>query len=122
MGEVIARVGGGRMGSMKALVGLMPQYDRLPEDPVQQKRLLVAGFCKLLGSQLGRAPRNAASAGLSPRLAQTLARLLAGDSEKQIAARLQLSRHTVHVYVKSLYRHFNVNSRGELLAHFLSLT
>ena len=39
-----------------------------------------------------------------------------GDSEKQVAARLGLSRHTVHIYVKHLYKHFGVNSRGELLS------
>jgi DNA-binding CsgD family transcriptional regulator len=55
---------------------------------------------------------------LGPRLRQTLGRLLAGDSEKQIALRLDISRHTVHVYVKNLYRRFEVNSRGELMAKF----
>jgi DNA-binding CsgD family transcriptional regulator len=58
-------------------------------------------------------------AGLSRRASQTLEHLLAGDSEKQIAGKLMLSRHTVHVYVKSLYKTFNVNSRGELLARFV---
>ena len=57
--------------------------------------------------------------GLAPRLEQTLSHLLRGDSEKQIAAKLNLSRHTVHVYVKSLYRHYNVSSRGELLARWV---
>jgi DNA-binding CsgD family transcriptional regulator len=57
--------------------------------------------------------------GLSPRMHQTLQRLLAGDSEKQIALRLDRSRHTVHVYVKQLYKRFGVCSRGELLARFV---
>lgn len=57
---------------------------------------------------------------LPPRLKQTLTCLLAGDSEKQAARRLGLSPHTVHVYVKSLYRRFGVNSRGELLAGFVA--
>jgi DNA-binding CsgD family transcriptional regulator len=57
---------------------------------------------------------------LSPRVRQTLDRLLQGDSEKQVARRLKLSAHTVHVYVKTLYRKMNVNSRGELLAKFVS--
>lgn len=56
---------------------------------------------------------------LSPRMQQTLERLLVGDSEKQIANQLGLSRHIVHVYVKALYRGFNVSSRGELLARFI---
>jgi DNA-binding CsgD family transcriptional regulator len=50
---------------------------------------------------------------------QTLQRLLIGDSEKQIAAHLGVSRHTVHVYVKALYKGFGVSSRGELLALFI---
>jgi DNA-binding CsgD family transcriptional regulator len=57
---------------------------------------------------------------LSRRLRQTLDRLLAGDGEKQIAGHLGLSRHTVHVYIKALYRCFGVNSRGELLARFVA--
>jgi DNA-binding CsgD family transcriptional regulator len=57
---------------------------------------------------------------LSRRLRQTLDRLLAGDAEKQIARHLGLSRHTVHVYIKALYRCFGVNSRGELLARFVA--
>src|SRR5439155_5415537 len=53
---------------------------------------------------------------LSRRLLQTLALLLEGDAEKQVACKLGLSPNTVHVYVKALYRRFAVNSRGELLA------
>lgn len=52
---------------------------------------------------------------LSPRLQQTLERLLAGDSEKQVARQLHLSPHTIHDYVKALYRHFGVSSRAELI-------
>jgi len=56
---------------------------------------------------------------LPPRERQTLACLLEGDSEKEVAARLDLSHATVHQYVTSLYRRFRVRSRAELLAHFL---
>jgi|GEM_PF-2814633 len=56
---------------------------------------------------------------LSPREKQTLRRLLCGDSEKQIAHHLKVSPHTVHTYVKSLYRRFEVSSKGELMAHFV---
>lgn len=55
-------------------------------------------------------------AGLTPRARQVLDALLEGDAEKQIAARLGVSRHTVHDFVKALYRRFGVTSRGELLA------
>jgi DNA-binding CsgD family transcriptional regulator len=81
---------------------------------------MVAEFCRLLGSSYSAPPPDLA-AGLSPRHEQTLRRLLAGDSEKQIARHLGVSHHTVHVYVKALYRHFDVSSRGELLARFVRL-
>jgi DNA-binding CsgD family transcriptional regulator len=57
---------------------------------------------------------------LSPRERQTLACLLGGDGEKQVARAMGLSRHTVHAYVKSVYRHFQVDSRPALLAQFVS--
>ncbi|HEV8607501.1 MAG TPA: LuxR C-terminal-related transcriptional regulator [Tepidisphaeraceae bacterium] len=53
---------------------------------------------------------------LPPRLSQTLAALLEGCSEKQIAIKLELSRHTIHNYVKALHQRLGVSSRGELLA------
>ena len=56
---------------------------------------------------------------LSPRQRQTLQHLLDGSGEKQIAARLGVSPHTVHHYVKVLYRHFDVSSRSELLARWV---
>jgi DNA-binding CsgD family transcriptional regulator len=58
-------------------------------------------------------------ASLSPRVRQTLDRLLRGDSEKQAARQLEVSPHTLHIYVKTLYRKLKVNSRGELLAMFV---
>ena len=54
--------------------------------------------------------------GLPSHLRHTLACLLEGDSEKQASVRLRLSRHTIHDYIKALYRHFGVNSRAELMA------
>jgi DNA-binding NarL/FixJ family response regulator len=56
---------------------------------------------------------------LSPRLRQTLAYLLEGDSEKQVADRLGLSHATTHQYVTELYRHFAVWSRAQLMASVL---
>lgn len=58
--------------------------------------------------------------GLAPRLRDTLCGLARGKSEKQLAADLGISPHTVHDYVKSLHRHFGVQSRSELLALCLS--
>ena len=64
-------------------------------------------------------PRPPAPADLSPRLRDTLAALSEGLSEKQVAARLGISAHTVHEYTKALYRQFGVSSRAELLARHL---
>jgi DNA-binding CsgD family transcriptional regulator len=103
---------------------------------VQHKREMVADLCRLLGHRVAsvipgtgdlptRPSKSAlkstpALPALSPRAQQTLDLLLAGDSEKQIAGKLKLSRHTVHIYVKALYRGFGVSSRGELLSRFIN--
>ncbi|HYO08459.1 MAG TPA: LuxR C-terminal-related transcriptional regulator [Tepidisphaeraceae bacterium] len=84
---------------------------------VQRNRQLVADFCRLVGTRFGQGA--AIGADLPPRVRQTLSSLLAGASEKEIAQALQLSRHTVHVYVKQIYRHYNVCRRGELLARWV---
>jgi DNA-binding CsgD family transcriptional regulator len=77
-------------------------------------------FHEELGPLVGAAAAGAlALEGLTPRLRQTLACLLEGDSEKQVALRLGLSMPTVHQYVTALYRTFGVNSRAELLARFV---
>lgn len=56
---------------------------------------------------------------LTDRQRQVLARLIRGDSEKQIAFDLELGRATVHDHVLALHRHFGVSSRGELLSRFI---
>ena len=52
---------------------------------------------------------------LSPRMAQTLAHLLNGLSEKEVALAMDVSQHTVHGYTKALYKQLGVQSRAELL-------
>jgi DNA-binding CsgD family transcriptional regulator len=87
-----------------------------------RERRLVHLFMDELSRHLGKSLALAYEdlfTALGPRLRQTLACLLEGDSEKQAAARLGLSRHTVHEYVTALYRRFDVQSRGELMALFL---
>ncbi len=56
---------------------------------------------------------------LAPRERQTLEWLLHGLSDKQIAARLGISRFTVNQYTKSIYRRFGVQSRTALIARLL---
>jgi DNA-binding CsgD family transcriptional regulator len=58
-------------------------------------------------------------ADLPPRVRQVLRCLLEGDSDKQMMARLGLSRHTVNGYAKSVFTHFRVRSRAELLARWV---
>ncbi len=65
------------------------------------------------------ARRDDATTTLTPRERATLACLLAGASEKEAAARLGLSIHTVHQYVKCLYKAYGVRSRAELMARCL---
>ena len=58
-------------------------------------------------------------ADLAERPRQVLECLLEGDSDKQIAARLGISRFTVNQYTKTVYRHFQVQGRAELLARWV---
>lgn len=57
---------------------------------------------------------------LPPQLGRVLDGLARGLSEKEVAAELGLSPHTVHGYVKELHRRFGARSRGELLAKVLA--
>jgi DNA-binding CsgD family transcriptional regulator len=107
-----------------ALPELTPQPNVEPSpkvsDTVQRQRKLVAMFCKMLGDQVSEGkPAEIDGPPMAPRQRQTLELLLNGNAEKEIAARLAISRHTVHVYVKSLYKRFGVSSRAELLARWV---
>ena len=88
----------------------------------EREQRLLSFFHGELGPLIGRSlisPTEPRPKGLSRRLGQTLACLLEGDTEKQVAARLGLSHATVHQYVTALYRHFGVSSRARLLAHII---
>lgn len=82
-------------------------------------RLFMAEVDHHLGKTLAWESPDPPFAFLPPRLRQTLECLLAGDGEKQVARRLGISRHTVHDYVKELYRRLGVSTRAELLARCL---
>jgi DNA-binding NarL/FixJ family response regulator len=91
---------------------------------VREQRLLhffLGELSRLVGRSLVSATEPSPDQ-LSPRLRQTLACLLEGDSEKQVATRLGLSYATTHQYVTTLYRRFNVRSRAQLLAHVMKRT
>jgi DNA-binding CsgD family transcriptional regulator len=109
-----------RLGDVSALVRASATLAMpVNGDSVDRRRRLVAMFCSMLGEQVLEGKRFTGGPPLSRRERQTLELLLTGNAEKQIAARLSISRHTVHVYVKSLYKRFGVNSRPELLAKWV---
>ena len=58
--------------------------------------------------------------GLTDGQRQVLRLLVQGASEKDAAASLHLSYHTIHSHVKLIYRQLGVRSRGELVAMCLS--
>ncbi|MGC4004753.1 MAG: helix-turn-helix transcriptional regulator [Pirellulales bacterium] len=66
------------------------------------------------------APANSQFIELSPRERQVLMLLLGGDSRKLVASKLKLSEYTVGDYLKEIYRKFSVNSRSQLLSHFIA--
>ena len=59
---------------------------------------------------------------LSKRQQDVLAHLLRGLSEKEIARKLHRSVETIHNHVRAIYRQYDVNSRGELMARFIDQT
>jgi PAS domain S-box-containing protein len=71
------------------------------------------------GTQEARTDVSAEIRDLPPRLRQILDGLCAGLAEKEIAAQLNLSPHTVHDYVRTLYRRFGVQNRAGLVARTL---
>src|SRR4051812_41865564 len=121
---------GSKLGDVSALVKVVANLPIDGRDQADRRRRLVAELCKLVGDQTsdgrpggnGAAPSHSVIAnltGLSPRMRQTLGFLIKGDSERQISLKLGISQHTVHVYVRQLYKRFDVSSRGELLARFI---
>jgi DNA-binding CsgD family transcriptional regulator len=98
-------------------LGIHRAADRDPFTPSDHRlvRLLHVELGRLWKRDILRQARDPESK-LPPRLKQTLDALVAGHSEKEIAAKLALSRHTIHNYVKALHHRFGVSSRGELLA------
>jgi DNA-binding CsgD family transcriptional regulator len=56
---------------------------------------------------------------LSKRQRLTLNLLILGRTRKQMASTMDISVHTAQGYIKDVYRHFHVNSQGELMSRFL---
>src|SRR5690348_15156054 len=95
----------GQQGDIHAMLRLMQPLDSAStHDPPTRKRRLLADLCRLIGNEINGNPSDNEAArrgppldmpGLSHRLEQTLRSLLDGNSEKQVAAKLGLSQHTV---------------------------
>jgi DNA-binding CsgD family transcriptional regulator len=115
-----------RIGDVQAMLRLLKPLSGATAagggDSVEKRRRLLADVCRMLGEHATGRPniRRIDGESLSPRMEQTLQSLLRGDSEKQVAARLGLSQHTIHVYVKALYKKYGVSSRSELLAKWVA--
>jgi DNA-binding CsgD family transcriptional regulator len=134
-----------RLGDVAAMLRVMrPLITGIAPDDVDGRRRMLADLCKFIGVKLGTVPPESLgfpvapvatamlisttitqpeptpeqllAKDLAPRLQQTLGHLLEGDSEKQVARKLGISPHTVHVYIKTLYRKFNVTTRAELMS------
>jgi DNA-binding NarL/FixJ family response regulator len=111
------------LNHLAALVRTAVAANPVTIDGEAHMRRMVADLCRILGDRVVNSEKPSTHPTplpeMPPRMRQTLDALLAGDSEKQIANKLQISQHTVHVYVKGLYRRFDVCSRGELLSRFI---
>ena len=80
--------------------------------------ILAQGLVPLIGARLALADQKS-MAGLTSRQRQALELLLEGLSEKQVAAEMGVKLSTAHTYVVQLHKHFDVQSRGELMSYFV---
>jgi DNA-binding CsgD family transcriptional regulator len=110
--------GSSKLGNVAAMVKVVATLPIDGADQASRRRQLVAELCKMVGAHASGGVVSDL-VGLSPRMRETLQCLIEGDSERQTALKLKISQHTVHVYVKQLYKRFDVSSRGELLARFV---
>lgn len=55
----------------------------------------------------------------APRLRETLSLLLAGLDKHEIARAMGLSDHTVHDYIRAVYKHYGVKTRAKLMAMWI---
>jgi DNA-binding CsgD family transcriptional regulator len=91
---------------------------RFNEAEQQRLKLLMDTVRPLIGGPLAGF-REVGPSELPPRVREVLACALEGDSDKQVAQRLNISPNTVHQYMRQIYRRFNVAGRSELLARWV---
>jgi DNA-binding CsgD family transcriptional regulator len=115
----MASLKGARTGDVGAFLRATKTVIPIDSQPHFQRTML-AQWCRWIGKQLGQNMASKLPVKLSPRLKETLELLLAGNSEKEVAAKMGISTHTVHVHVKTLHKRLGVSSRGELLSRFVN--
>ncbi|MCI0630432.1 MAG: helix-turn-helix transcriptional regulator [Phycisphaerales bacterium] len=99
-------------------------YRRAEDRPFSERdetliSLMLRSVAPIVDREIFRRDDSYSAPALSPREREVLLMLLAGDSEKEIAAGIHRSIHTVHTFVQKLYGLFKVSSRGELMAQFI---
>lgn len=121
------RIGEGLMSAVRVSgTGIWDHWcicnDRADHPPGARERRLVSllhdEITRLIGREL-TTWRDRSVEGLSARRRDVLRLLLDGRSEKAIASAMHRSTTSVHEHMAYLYRHFGVNGRAELAAHFL---
>jgi len=84
--------------------------------------LMLRALAPIVDRELFRARGALDELDLTDRQREILLLLLTGESEKEIAAQLHRSVHTVHTIIKQLYTQFGVSTRGKLMARFVDRT
>jgi pSer/pThr/pTyr-binding forkhead associated (FHA) protein len=74
---------------------------------------------KIALGDAGRLAYEATIERLSDTQIRVLRLLLTGQTEKEMAAKLFVSPHTVHSHIQAVYRELGVTSRAELMAMFI---
>ena len=100
-------------------VGIYRHFDR-PHFTARESRIvhIVLSEVPWLHQQGWPEDRGVSVPTLSRRERLALNLLTLGHGHKQIAARMSISPHTLHAYIKSIYRHFGVGSQAELMSRF----
>ncbi|HEY5894584.1 MAG TPA: helix-turn-helix transcriptional regulator [Chthoniobacterales bacterium] len=100
-------------------IGIYRQKDRPPFTARESRiaHILLSEIPWLHDQEWPSSPRQSKNV-LTPRQYVVLNLLIQGWARKRIASHLGLSVHTVHGYIKAVYRHFGVNSQPALIARF----
>lgn len=104
-------------GTRTSVLGFKRAWGEKPygEEESSLVHLVHAECGWIFDSPSPRRPK-ARAADWSPRERDVLEMLLTGASEKMGAAKLNLSPHTFHGYVKTIYKKLRIGSRAELMA------